>query len=340
MPFLAGRGQASRGYFGSGSTPDAPTLGTLTTSISSPNTVSTPSMTQDANNANFSWSSPGAGGVTIGVPFTAPAFNGGLDITNYEYSTDNGSTWKSAGSTTSPISITTVSSSSSNLSAGTEYTVKLRAVNALGSGTASSGSAKTTPTAVTSYTIRVYNNRGTETLTETITGNTSGTYQRSHYYTAADWSVTVAAINTNGAGSFSSESAAATGWTLASCTNYDASGCDSCGTKSTVCSKWTRAGSSDGPCDVSCGTQSGCSDSWTSAPFVEACVYATGVNGGVSGYYTYNYLGGDHILYTDSGCSNAYSSCSGGFYGTSDLRYCSTSGAYRAYNYVCVSVSI
>jgi hypothetical protein len=283
-------------------------------------------MTQDANNANFSWSSPGAGGVAIGIPFTAPAFNGGLDITNYEYSTDNGSTWKSAGSTTSPISITTVSSSSSNLSAATEYTVKLRAVNALGSGTASSGSAKTTPAAVTSYTIRVYNNRGTETLTETITGNTSGTYQRSHYQIAADWSVTVAAVNTNGTGSFSSESAAATGWALASCTNYDSSGCDGCGTKSTVCSKWTRSGSSDGPCNVSCGTQSGCSGSWQSVDiFAGGCLPLS--NG------TYAYAQGSiwgWIYYTDSGCSNAIANCpSGGLAGPVDVQYCSVSGLYR-----------
>lgn len=265
MPFLGGRGQSSRGYFGGGTTPNAPTLGTLTTSISSPNTVSKPTMTQNATDASFSWSSAGAGGVTIGIPFTAPTFNGGLTITNYEYSTDNGSTWKSAGSTTSPISITTVSGSSANLSAATEYTIRLRAVNSIGSGTASSSSVRNTLVAVTSYTIRLYNNRGTEVLHSTTTGNTTGTFSVSHNQTAADWSITVAAVNSNGTGSYSVESDAATGWALASCTNYDASGCDSCGTKSTVCSKWTRAGSADGPCNVSCGAQSGCSGSWSAA---------------------------------------------------------------------------
>jgi hypothetical protein len=265
MPFLAGRGQASRGYFGGGTVPDAPTLGTLTTAISSPNTVSTPTLSsQDCNNANFSWSNPGAGGVTIGIPFTAPAFNGGLTITNYEYSTDNGSTWKSAGSTTSPISITTVSSSSSNLAAATTYSIRLRAVNPLGSGTASSSSSRETLAAVTSYTIRVYNNRGTETLTETITGNTTGTYQRSHFKIQADWSVTVAAVNSNGTGSYSAESDAATGWVYSS---YDAdyatsrqlsttSGCEGCGTRTyyedgtvnRTCNQWTRTNTGSGVC--------------------------------------------------------------------------------------------
>jgi hypothetical protein len=328
MPFLAGRGQSSRGYFGGGTTPDAPTLGTLTTSISSPNTVSTPSMTQDANNANFSWSSPGAGGVTIGIPFTAPSFNGGLTITDYEYSTDNGSTWKSAGSTTSPISITTVSGSSSNLSAATSYTVRLRAVNPLGSGAASSSSARTTPTAVTSYTIRVYNNRGTETLTETITGNTTGSYSRSHYRIAADWSVTVAAVNTNGTGTFSAESAAATGWALASCTNYDDSDCDSCGTKSTVCSKWTRSGSADGPCDVSCGTQSAsCSSSW-----VTLIPFDTGPNEVVVGGVTYY---ANIYNYTD------YTTCAFCYVNSWDIQVCNASGSpvYRLANYACSPVA-
>jgi hypothetical protein len=332
MPFLGGRGQSSRGYFGGGTTPNAPTLGTLTTSISSPNTVSTPSMTQDENNANFSWSNPGAGGVTIGIPFTEPTFNGGAGITDYEYSTDNGSTWKSSGSTTSPISITTVSSSSSNLSAATEYTVRLRAVNFLGSGTASSSSARTTPTAVTSYTIRVYNNRGTETLTQTVTGNTTATYQRSHYRVAADWSVTVAAVNGNGTGTFSAESAAATGWALASCTNYDASGCDSCGTKSTVCSKWTRSGSTDGPCDVSCGAQSGCSGSWSNVDGFESPGPHTATNGLA---YEYSLWGWLRTPFGQYSCpTNDY------LEGVDNLQRCSATGQYRAGNTTCIIPSI
>jgi hypothetical protein len=378
MPFLAGRGQASRGYFGGGTVPDAPTLGTLTTAISSPNTVSTPTLSsQDCNNANFSWSNPGAGGVTIGIPFTAPAFNGGLTITNYEYSTDNGSTWKSSGSTTSPISITTVSGSSSNLSAATTYNIRLRAVNPLGSGTASSSSSRETLAAVTSYTIRVYNNRGTETLTETITGNTTGTYQRSHFKIQADWSVTVAAVNSNGTGSYSAESGAATGWVYSA---YDAdyattrpcesgSGCDSCGTKTgtedgtvaRTCNQWTRSGCTsetglactfdtnnneaqsttwNGNCR---DLEASCSDSWqTWGPeeIFGGCVLATGTDGANSGYYSLGIFGW-FWHGSDSGCS-ATATCNfgNGIVGADNITKCSTTGLYRANTYACQPVFV
>jgi len=324
--------------------PGAPTLGTITTSISSPNTVSTPSMTQDCSNASFSWSSPGAGGVTLGIPFTAPTFNGGLTITDYQYSTDNGSTWKSAGATSSPISVTTVSGSSSNLSAGTSYTVRLRAVNNRGPGTASSGSARTTPTAVTSYTIRVYNNRGTETLTETITGNTTGSYSRSHFKVQSDWSVTVAAVNTNGTGTFSAESGAATGWTYSS---YDAdygttrgcttgAGCDSCGTKTgtedgtvdRTCYQWTRSScTTESGLDCvtgsttwngNCRDTGGCSGSWVETFTLDAVSVPGGqvvAYGFMSGYYDY---------------TNPYIGCGGGgILGPTALEQCSVTGSWR-----------
>jgi hypothetical protein len=61
-----------------------------------------------------------AGNGKLTVPFTAPSGNGGTPITDYEYSTNDGSTWTSAGSVTSPIVI-------SGLTNGTSYTVRLRA---------------------------------------------------------------------------------------------------------------------------------------------------------------------------------------------------------------------
>ena len=66
------------------------------------------------------------------ITFSAPAENGGSEISNYEYSTDGGSTWVNASpaQTTSPLVI-------SGLSNGTTYSVKLRAVNSLGAGAAS-----------------------------------------------------------------------------------------------------------------------------------------------------------------------------------------------------------
>lgn len=113
MPFLGGRGQASRGYFGGGTTPGAPTVGAAT---------------------------PGDG--QISLAFTAPTFNGGLTITTYQYalSTDSYATWttRSTGTTASPLVIT-------GLTNGTSYSVKIRAVNSLGAGEASDASTATSP---------------------------------------------------------------------------------------------------------------------------------------------------------------------------------------------------
>ncbi len=68
----------------------------------------------------------------LSVAFTAGS-SGGSSITNYEYSTDGGTTWvaRSPGATNSPLTIT-------GLTNGTSYSVRLRAVNSEGSGTASS----------------------------------------------------------------------------------------------------------------------------------------------------------------------------------------------------------
>lgn len=70
-------------------------------------------------------SAPTLGSLVVGngkltVPFTAPSGDGGFPITDYEYSTNDGSSWTSSGSITSPIVI-------SGLTNGTTYTVRLRA---------------------------------------------------------------------------------------------------------------------------------------------------------------------------------------------------------------------
>lgn len=105
MPFLGGRASASRGFFGGGSTPTAPT-----------------------NLSSIE------GNQQLTISFTAPSFNGGLTIGNYEYalSTNGGSSYGawtalSPVDTSSPITI-------GGLTNGQQYSVKLRAVNALGGG--------------------------------------------------------------------------------------------------------------------------------------------------------------------------------------------------------------
>ena len=83
------------------------------------------------------------GAARLTVAFTAPVTTGGATITNYEYSTDNGSTWKafSPARTSLPFLITVRSDTSSALVNGTAYQVRVRAVNAAGSGVASAAMA-------------------------------------------------------------------------------------------------------------------------------------------------------------------------------------------------------
>jgi hypothetical protein len=73
-------------------------------------------------------------------------------VTNYEYSTDNGATFRAFNppQTFSPVNITTLSSDGvTPLTNGTEYTVVLKAVNAGGVTSPVSGSVNVTPTVTT-----------------------------------------------------------------------------------------------------------------------------------------------------------------------------------------------
>jgi titin len=69
---------------------------------------------------------------TASISFTAPVFNGGAGITNYEYSL-NGGRWTAVRptSTVSPFVITRLADTRS-------YSVRIRAINAAGGGAASS----------------------------------------------------------------------------------------------------------------------------------------------------------------------------------------------------------
>jgi hypothetical protein len=103
----------------------------------------TPSTTPDAPTGLVAT----AGNAQATISFT-PGFDGGSPITNYQYSTDNGATFTafSPSVTSSPVTIT-------GLTNGVSYTIKLKAVNANGAGTASLGvsvTPSTTPDAPTS----------------------------------------------------------------------------------------------------------------------------------------------------------------------------------------------
>lgn len=82
------------------------------------------------------------GDTEVGVHFSVPGFNGGVSITNYEYSLDAGVTWSSFSPAVnvSPVTI-------SGLVNGVVYSVQLRAVNSAGSGASSKASPTFSPTA-------------------------------------------------------------------------------------------------------------------------------------------------------------------------------------------------
>ncbi len=83
---------------------------------------------------------PGNNQLTIN--FTAGS-TGGYAITNYKYSTDGGLSFKSAGTSSSPLVITVASGSAASLANGTSYDVQIKAVNSLGDGAATSTVAAT-----------------------------------------------------------------------------------------------------------------------------------------------------------------------------------------------------
>ena len=90
-----------------------------------------------------------AGNGQLSVAFTAPSSNGGVAVTNYEYSTDGGSSWtaRSPANTSSPLVI-------AGLNNGTTYDIQLRAVNSAGSG-ASTSTTQAAPVAPAVPTITV-----------------------------------------------------------------------------------------------------------------------------------------------------------------------------------------
>ena len=79
------------------------------------------------------------GTTDMSVAFTAPTDDGGADITNYKYSINGGTDWTAF----DPVDVATPVVIA-GLTAETTYSVKLRAVNSVGDGTASGAISVTT----------------------------------------------------------------------------------------------------------------------------------------------------------------------------------------------------
>ena len=148
--------QTGNGFFEIDNITTSPTYGAAT--ITTPSAPTITSIT------------PVNGGVTVN--FTAPTSNGGAAITNYEYSTDGGTTWVAASPlvTTSPLSI-------SGLTNGTTYSIRIRGVNSIGGGAQSNavnGIPTTPPPVITSFSPTTAGNGETVVITGTgFTGVTS-----------------------------------------------------------------------------------------------------------------------------------------------------------------------
>lgn len=172
---------------------------------------------------------------TLDVDFTAPTDDGGSAITTYQYSTDAGATWRTrdAGSTGSPLQITTLSSDGTTpLTGGVTYPVEIRAVNAAGPGAASAVASGITTTVPDTPTITsATGGDGTATVSFTTpanggsaitayeyrldsgswvdTGSLSGNVVITGLSNSATYDISVRAVNSVGDGAASSPASVA-----------------------------------------------------------------------------------------------------------------------------------
>ena len=127
------------------------------------------------------------GNLQLSVAFSIPTSNGGASIIDYEYSIDNGSSFTSAATTTSPFIIT-------GLTNGVTYQVVIRAVNAVGSG-ASSTMVEATPSTLPSPPTGLSGTPGDTQLTVSFTAGNNGGSAITNYQYSTDNGATFLALN-------------------------------------------------------------------------------------------------------------------------------------------------
>lgn len=127
-----------------------------------------------------------AGDQQLVVSFNAPTSTGGASIINYQYSVDNGATFVSAGTTTSPLVIT-------GLTNGVAYQVVIRAANIVGYGVPSlmvEGTPSTVPDAPTGLS----GTAGNQQISVTFSGGNGGSAITNYEY-STDNGATYLAFN-------------------------------------------------------------------------------------------------------------------------------------------------
>jgi hypothetical protein len=138
------------------------------------------------------------------LTFTAPTTTGGSAITSYKYSTDGGTTFITAPGTTSPMTLTTRSTSGTPaFVAGTSYSVILKAVNANGDSPASAASNSQVAATIPSTPTFTLSSTGTTNITGTYSYSTGGQAVTSYSSAVSGVSPTTAGTspvgNTSGA---------------------------------------------------------------------------------------------------------------------------------------------
>jgi hypothetical protein len=131
------------------------------------------------------------GNQQLSVAFTAGS-DGGSAITNYKYSTDGGTSFltRQTGTTASPIVITSLSSDGTTaLTNGTSYNIQIKAVNAIGDGTATASIAATPRTVPGAPTINSITAGNTQ-LSVDFTANATGGSAITNYQYSTDGGAT------------------------------------------------------------------------------------------------------------------------------------------------------